>query len=559
MSGQGSPEPALEAARRALTERGYLGPALPAAPEQRWKPIFRILLFAVALAAAVTTVAVGSGQVDWRQGLVLCLALFPAALGVVAAGVLLGRLAASLLMRVGAEPAGAAQGLAITAALGVFGLVGVSCQPFLVTAGAVLGLLAGAVLAVVAGVVVRRALLAVLSVPAPTRPARDATLGTLAAVLVAGAVGAVVLAWRGGTDRPVRGAEPLPPPQGRVAVVAVDGLGREEFEAVSALLGPQALGGAASWGWARVEAPATTLPAVWWTTLACGVSPGRHGVVVVDEVRLFGADSGVALSPVARAAVVTLWEPFGLARVVARPALVRREPTFWEMASRAGCPVTVGGWWGSWPVRRVLGEVASERAWLGGGDGEDAVTPGLAPMVRQAWSGAGGAATVTSKLALLLAERAVGETGTQLVALAFPALDIERRSLPHASPLVMTMREQPHLISLGSLLGTLERAGFTVYLVAVPWHGGVPFVASSAAAAGEHQRLGAYDLVATVLDHLGLPAPLGVPAPRRDFSGVSGPQRPAASYGPPPPPLAAPSAADRQTQRELLRNLGYLQ
>lgn len=558
MSGHAPPDGPLEEARRALTRRGYLRSALPAAPERRWKSFLRIGLFAVALAAAVATGAVGSGHVSWTRGLVLWLGLLPATLCVVFAGMVLGRLAASLLLRFGAEPARVALGLGVIAALGVLAVLWASRQSLATPSGALPGLLAGGVLAAVALLGVRRTLLSALSLPPPSRPTRDATLSVLAAVLVVGIVGLATLAWRAGVGPPAREVESLPPPQGRVAVVAVDGLCRDEFDAAAALLGPQVLGRATSWGWARLDPPVTTLPAVGWTTLACGVAPHQHGVDVVEEVRLFGTEQGIPLSPITRAAVVAFWQPLGLARVVARPALERRAPTFWEMAARAGCPVTVGGWWGSWPVRRVLGEVASERAWLGGGSGEDAVTPSLAPMVRRAWSNSGGISTVTSNLAGLLAKRAAGEAGTHVVALAFPALDIERRSLPGAPPLVVTARQEPHLVTLGALLVTLEEAGFTVYLVAIPWHGGVPFIACSAAPPGEHPKLGAHELVATVLDHLGLPAPLGVPAPRRDLSGVSGPQLPAAFYGGPPPPLAAPSAADRQTQRELLRNLGYL-
>jgi len=296
-----------------------------------------------------------------------------------------------------------------------------------------------------------------------------------------------------------------------------------------------------------------------WSTVATGVGPRQHGVIVLDEVRLFGRERGVPLDGPLRAALLAVWRPLGLARVVARPAVQRSAATVWEMASRAGVPATVGGWWGSWPVRRLLGEVASERAWLSGSTAEDAVTAGLAPLVEQAWSGDADAASASDRLALSVAVAAAAAPSPRLVALWLPGLDLVRRSAPEPSALALAARSQPHLDSLRVLLATLGDGGFEVWLVAVPWAGGTPFAASSSAPWGEHPSVDPRDLAPTWLDQMGLPVPLGSAAPRRDLTGRTGPLPEAVSYGPPPPPLAAPPRSALEVQREVLRSLGYLQ
>ncbi|NWF99532.1 MAG: hypothetical protein HXY19_01110 [Thermoanaerobaculaceae bacterium] len=266
------------------------------------------------------------------------------------------------------------------------------------------------------------------------------------------------------------------------------------------------------------------------------------------------------LSRVGQLAVATPLQWLGGARVLARPATVRRRATVWEMASRAGATVTVGGWWGSWPVRRVVGEIASERAWLGGDCSPDAVTPGLAALVEATWRGGpANAAAASDALAVRLVETAGGAEGAHLLALSLPALDIERRSAAAATPFALVQRQLPHLSALDTVVAELRSRGYSVWLVGAPWHGGTAFVASSAAPPGRWEPLAAEELASTVLDQMGLPWPLGLPPPRRDLSRVAGATGVVQAYGPPPPPLAAPSARSQQVQRDVLRNLGYLQ
>ena len=556
------PEPPDESLRRArahLSDRGYLRPALPPPPREWWRTAARRLVTAAAVATALALTVIGAAGASTHLIPALVLALFPACAAAVLVAAAAGRAAARLGLRIGLAPGHVATALAAAAGVAlVAALVAAVGRGPLGVVPALPGLLAGAGLAVVVIRGAHRALLADLAYRAPVAPARWATeLAATAAVLAVGAV--LVLAQRQRERAPLEAEGAVfPPAQGRVAVIAVDGLAREEFEAAPALLPGCGLERVVEWGWAPLDPAATSLPAVFWTSVACGVPPARHGVVEIEDVRLFGCEDGVPLPPAVRLAVLPFWRPLGAARLLARPALARRAPAFWEMASRAGCPVTVGGWWGSWPVRRVLGEVASERAWLGGATGADACSPGLADAIRAAWLPADGAAAASDRLAAVLVEHALSASPPHAFALAVPAMDIERRRLPGAPPLEVARRTLPHLCRLARLLSQLERAGYRVWLVAMPWGGGTPFVAASSAPSGRSAPVGALALAGTWLDQLGLPLPLGAPPPERRLSGVTTPPPAAAAYGPPPPVLEAPPEPGQAVQRELLRNLGYL-
>lgn len=549
----------LEAARRELSDRGYLAEGLPAPPTSAWIVAVRLALFALALAVVLAVAEVGFGGQPAALVCPVAAAFVPAAILLVAGGYGSCRWLARGMLRMGGEPEAVATagGVVVAAAIVVLlAAMGRPAVPGLATGPGVVG---GVTLALLAMQWMRRHLLARFSYPTPASRRPPLASAAVLAVVVLGVLGVLALAQR---PNEARGEVALsfPPAEGRVAVVAVDGLAREDLEAAASLTESAELREAALWGWAPMGAPQPPLPVVFWTTVACGVPPTLHGITVLEEVRLLGLDRGVLLSPVGRAAIVVPLQAVGLARVVARPATVRHRSTFWEMASRAGVPVTVGGWWGSWPVRRVLGEVASERAWLGGDNGPDAVTPGLAGTVARVWGdGQPDPGAASDRLALEVAHRGAALLSPRLLAVAMPALDIERRAHPQATTWELVQRQLPHLLVLGSVLARLREGGYAVWLIGVPWHGGSAFVAASSARPGTYEPVAADAVAATVLDALRLPIPVGVPPPRRDLSGVEGPLLGAVEYGAPPPPLAAPSPRGQQVQRELLRNLGYLQ
>jgi hypothetical protein len=558
MSAPGPPEAPLESARRQLARRGYLGGGTPGTGGSRRRAAVSLLGWAVGLAvlAAVAAVAVAAAPA-WLV-VPAAAAFVPVALALVGLGGLAGWLLARALLRLGAEPAWIstllAGGTGVAVAAGVVGLTAAAGSAAWPQRLAVT--LAALAVATLAAAAVRLAAARRLSLRRHEVGERSpAPVLAFAAALGVGAGLLALAAPR--PPRPAAAAAAFPRPAGRVAVLAVDGLAREDLEAAAAA--HEGLGAAAGWGWAPLVGIDGRIPAVAWTTVACGVEARRHGVEAIEEVRLFGARDGLPLGQPARRALLAAWRPFGAVAVVARPALERRYPTFWEMASRAGCPVLVGGWWGSWPVRRVLGEVASERAWLGGATGPDAVTPGLAPLVAAAWRDAPEAAAGSDRLALELARRAAAAVGPEVVAVALPALDVVQRSRPGQPPVALAAALAPHLDVLARVIADLRAGGYRVWLVGVPWHGGTPFVAASTARPERYPEVGAVELAGTWLDQLALPVPAGSPPPRRDLAPAGGPQGTPAGYGGPPLPLAAPSPSARVVQRELLRSLGYLQ
>ncbi len=560
MSAPAPPERPLDAARRHLAGRGYLRPNLAGMSQPRWRPWLAALAIAGLLALVLGGEVVAGTRAEPALLLPFAVAFLPfCLLGVALARVIGGWLGRALL-GMGGEPRVLASALAGAGGLAVMTVLVAFAERRWRGGGVALlaAWAAGGALAALVMVAGRRALLRELSYRSPATGSRmGALFGVLmAAVLVAGA--GMFVAARRHAEPPEEPVGAFPPARGRLAVLAVDGLAREDFASLGASPKTPAAQAIAGWGWAALTGLEGHLPSVAWTTIACSVPPAVHGVEELDEVRLFGARDGLPLAPLPRALLLAVWQPLGAAQVLARPALSRQAPTFWEMASRAGCPVTVGGWWGSWPIRRVLGEVASERAWLGGATDADAVTAGLAPLVRQAWSGGGGATTASDRLAEELARRAAGTTGPRLVAIAMPALDLTERASLRTPPLALAERLAPHLAAVVEVARLLEHAGLSVWIVGVPWHGGTPFVATSSAR-GERPDVSALELASTWLDALGLPSPAGSPMPRRDLSGVVDWPVSRAHYGPSPPPLLAPSPAALSVQRDVLRNLGYLE
>jgi len=371
------------------------------------------------------------------------------------------------------------------------------------------------------------------------------------------ATGAALLAWPFPEKRQLP-ARPLPSfqPQARVAVLAVDGLSREELAAGAQLLG----GGVevlARFPWRRLDGVSgRELPAEFWTTVACGAPPQRHGVEVMEETRPFGFPFGAALAPWSRVLLAGPWQWLGFMPRLARPNLERRLPTFWEMASRAAYPVTVGGWWGSWPVRAFPGHVVTERAMLAGAVTEDAVSPPLASTVRESFARAEALPLRVTLLGEAIALRFARRPGPQLLALAFPGPDLEARGKAQP-PLALAARQLPHLAILGRVVEALVGANFQVLVVGAGWQGGTWFFSGSTLSGAGEPSVPAEAIAPLVLVALGLP-----PAPYHQLPATAGPSSLGAwrvDYGPPPPPVSLPDQEAARLQRELLQSLGYVQ
>ncbi|MGQ9835391.1 MAG: hypothetical protein ACUVRQ_05350 [Thermoanaerobaculaceae bacterium] len=510
--------------------------------------------FGAMFAATAALMACGTGGGDLRAWLLLTPLLWPA--GVCLALVIRYGCCflADRLLRWGLEPKSVRQaglllagGLTLGALAPAVGKVGWSAVAWAaVAAGLVLAGFAGAWLASGLASVFRQ----------PANP--SVLLNRLrVAWLIFVAAGLAAFAWpQHHTALPPQDVEISEVPALRLAVIGVDGFSRETLE-VSA----QMLGGywkeVGMWSWAPLARSQAQLPGEFWTTVACGAPPSMHGVQVFEESRPFGATAGVALSPWGSAVLGKPWEWLGILPRAARPILERKLPTFWEMAAEVGFPVTVGGWWGTWPVRNFPGQVISERAWLSGATGEDAVTAPLVPLVEKAFTSAREPAWRVTALAEVLAERAGNAPGPQLFVLAFQSLDLEARR--KSSPaLVLAASQLPHLRVLGKMLEGLRTKGFLIFLVGADWQGGTGFFAFSQEKRGPARVLELEEIAPAILATLRLPLAAYHPLPPpflvsfRDWFRRG-------NYGPPPTVLRIPSGEAARLQRQVLQNLGYFQ
>ena len=115
--------------------------------------------------------------------------------------------------------------------------------------------------------------------------------------------------------------------------------------------------------------PLTTLeptlsPAI-WTTMVTGARPHRHGIRGFEAVRLRGIDETLPdLHPLRALGWRRLLDDLrDVGRIGPGPvsSATRRVPAFWNIASAAGSPVGVVGWWATAPADAVLGHVVSDR------------------------------------------------------------------------------------------------------------------------------------------------------------------------------------------------------
>jgi hypothetical protein len=187
---------------------------------------------------------------------------------------------------------------------------------------------------------------------------------------VSGAVLAGVLLLAVPVVLAARGAEPPPPPLLPVApgertlVVGLDGVLPEEAEyllrrgdlpAMAELL----RGGGRLLRYARADEP----PAAFWTSVATGLAPPRHGVAALDSFRPLGVRTPLARSGFLRAYWSRVEVPLRLADY--RPVLANRRSafTFWELASRGGAPVLAVNWWATFPAPPLPGLVLAHDAY----------------------------------------------------------------------------------------------------------------------------------------------------------------------------------------------------
>ncbi len=357
----------FEAARERLRERGYLdrgveGAVLKGALATRTRAQSLLLGAAVgalflALALAVVETAVNAvvSALPARDTAVLFFWIAAGCLAV--AAVVVSLLVGAAFLRVRGRADADAVAAEIAAGFGVVVGVGavLASVPALRAAGAAAAaavLVAVALAVLVAVRTARGVTLAALlaSGRAVFRSPRRLGLAALFLATIALAAGALLWAAR----REERGATPLVVEANarRVVLVGVDGWSDRylgEGDAFSSNFGVAG---------ARYRKPQRDL-AAFWTTVATGETPARHGIGSLDLVRVAGV--GAALRPTGMSAVFLgrVLPRLHLARRESVTAAARRVPAAWEVAHRGGVPSLVVNWWTTYPAGPDGGTVLS--------------------------------------------------------------------------------------------------------------------------------------------------------------------------------------------------------
>jgi len=108
----------------------------------------------------------------------------------------------------------------------------------------------------------------------------------------------------------------------------------------------------------RISHP--VIPPVAWTTIATGVSPAQHGILMPEVRRWGGVTSWMQITPFELALhSISVHAGFGQRQPVS--GYLRKAKTFWEILSDSGIKTGVLNWWGSWPAEPIRGWNISER------------------------------------------------------------------------------------------------------------------------------------------------------------------------------------------------------
>lgn len=526
----------FEEARERLRARGYLdrgveGAVLKGALAARTRTLgllrgaaLAALFLAVALALAGTSAVALASALPARDALVLFAWLAAGALLAASGLVLLLAAFAWLRVRGRSDPTGASTEVAV--GFGVLAGVGavLATRPVLEAAGpaAAAAALAAAALAVVLAVRTARgvafAVLAASGRAAFSRAPRPAL--ALGAALAAGllAAGGWLL-----LRTPAPPGEPLVVRAGtaRVVLVAVDGWVPE------AAAGTEPLAAAARLSYRK----ATSDPAAFWTTVATGEPPRRHGVGALELVRLDGVRSPVRLTAGTGWYLGRLLPALGFAREESVTSAARRVAAAWEVAHRAGLASLVVNWWTTWPADARGGVVLGNHLYFAARagsrlDGEAwppeaaARAAALAPRGGLAEAGAASLAADARGLdafAMAAFRQEAARSRPRLSLLYLPGLDIlgaalgeEGRSVAERVALAAAIRDEARTVA--SFLAGPDVLGSGADLVAVVLDGGRAAASGELLLSGPLARAGAtgtvrpVDLAPTLLAALGVPS-----------------------------------------------------
>jgi Type I phosphodiesterase / nucleotide pyrophosphatase len=305
-----------------------------------------------------------------------------------------------------------------------------------------------------------------------------------------------------------------------------------------------------------------------WTTIATGVSAGRHGVNAFVLSRPAGMRAGVSMpdSPFGLfPPMSTVLPQVGLSHEVPVSGLTRRKKAVWEILAEKSVATGVVNWWATWPAEASAGIVVSERAFArlsNNPDGVEEIEHMLAPLslapaantlARQAVDAiapeagglpphlvaAGRLAQAGDLFTIGMAERLLADQGGHgLVALYLPGLDILRRplvgdgaraGLPALDTRIQTIRMHGRALDEG--VGRLTRdlpAGACIALIMSPGERGAvsveeegglfALIGPPARAEYRAAAIRPEEIAPTILVCLGFPASLEMDGrPRTDF------------------------------------------
>ncbi|HJZ10671.1 MAG TPA: alkaline phosphatase family protein, partial [Acidobacteriota bacterium] len=102
------------------------------------------------------------------------------------------------------------------------------------------------------------------------------------------------------------------------------------------------------------------VPPVVWSTIATGVSPAEHGILMPEVRRWRGVGAWMQVTPLELATrSILVHSAFSQRQPVS--GYLRKSKAFWEILSDYGLRAGVVNWWGSWPAMPLRGWNVSER------------------------------------------------------------------------------------------------------------------------------------------------------------------------------------------------------
>jgi hypothetical protein len=230
-------------------------------------------------------------------------------------------------------------------------------------------------------------------------------------------------------------------------------------------------------GVSELRTPDTVVPPVAWTTIATGVSPAEHGILMPEIRRWKGLSSWMQVTPL-QLAVRSITADPRLAQRQPVSGYLRKTKTFWEILSDHGIRTGVVNWWGSWPARPTRGWNVSERFLYKKLSNEKPQEETFPPALFQKFQAPQGVKAINGQemdhFYMKLFERQLHDDPVRVAAIYLPGLDIlnheffEKKKL---DPFLYTQLYSSHLRWLDDELRALDHDNPGYQLLVVFYRG----------------------------------------------------------------------------------------